>query len=388
MSKRADPNSGTEMNRDAPKRARPMTVYDRMEDARRRRQELLAKGNGPAPRHAQNLKTPTTPPAPVAMATTQLVTEPQATLQTILPPEPKPKAQPGIPPKRVAGGYWTGLFQAMTAIAVIAVLVATFGSRGTPQEEAANAAVPVTPATSETMTEAAPRVTEVALIADRVAQSTDPATPQAPDSATLGLTIAPLSNQPLETRLASLAIPAADSLPTIPNPVAAPPTVSNTTAPLVLTSTPPARQRPAPIETPEPPAVNAGLAEATNVVLLVPAFVPQTTAENAVATAADIGIPVDQTRRANVSISRTNIRYFHAQDAEAATILASGLGGVARDFTDFTPPPNPGVIEIWIQGRGGSTNTQQGSATARGIEADLEALRNTIARALNAATGN
>jgi hypothetical protein len=132
--------------------------------------------------------------------------------------------------------------------------------------------------------------------------------------------------------------------------------------------------------------VNAGFAEATNVVLLVPAFVPQTRAEDAIDTAAALGIPVDQTRRANLSISQTNIRYFHAEDAEAATILASGLGGVARDFTNFTPPPNPGVIEIWIEGRGGSSGNQ-GSATARGLEADLQALRNSIRRALNAATG-
>lgn len=69
-------------------------------------------------------------------------------------------------------------------------------------------------------------------------------------------------------------------------------------------------------------------------------------------------------------------------------MLAEGLGGLARDFTTFTPSPSLGVIEIWIEGRGGSATANEGSATARGLEADLRELRNSIQRALNIATGN
>ena len=401
MSKRSDPNSGARPSGDGPKRVRPMTVYDRMEDARRRRHELLAKGNGPAPRPVPNLKAtnqPTPPPEretpsePIPHPSPKPVVETVAAPTPIKPPEPTPQPQDSKPPKRAASGYWMGLFQAMAAIAIIALLFAVFSTRGTPPEDSANAAAPVTPApvAVEQVTVETPivaDVAEVALIADRVAQSTGPAAPLAPDATTLGLTIAPLVNPVFEITFASLAIPTPDSPPLITDPEAGPP-LPQIVPPLVLTSTPPIPQRPTPVETALPPILNPGLAEATNVVLLVPAFVPQAEAEDAIQTAATLGIPVDQTRRANLSISQTNIRYFHAEDAEAATILASGLGGIARDFTNFRPPPNPGVIEIWIEGQGGSTSNQQGSATVRGIEADLEALRNSIQRALNIATGN
>jgi hypothetical protein len=282
----------------------------------------------------------------------------------------------------------------MAAIAVIAVFIAVFGTRGTPPEDSANAAATPTPTpvaaqpvTAETPVVAeAAEIAEAVLFADLTAQNADPVIPIVPDSETLGLTIAPLVSPVFETKLARLPVHVPDSPPVISDPDAAtsPP---QPVPPLVLTSTPPVRQAIAAIETQIPPVVNPGLADATNVVLLVPAFVPQTEAEDAIATAATLGIPVDQTRRASVSISQTNIRYFHAEDAEAATILASGLGGIARDFTNFRPPPNPGVIEIWIEGQGGRTNNQ-GSSTVRGIEADLEALRNSIQRALNIATGN
>lgn len=391
MSKRSDPNSGARPSGDAPKRVRPMTVYDRMEDARRRRHELLAKGNGPAPRATPSLKAlkePATPPnrkppsEPIPHPHTEPITETLVATKTTSAPEPKLK-----PPKRASGGYWMGLIQAMTAIAIVAVLVAVFAARGAPPEKSANSEAPPAPApiASEPVTAQTPIVAEVALIADHVAQSTDPVAPTAPDSATLGPMIAPFVSPVFETNLARPSIPVPDSPPLITDPEAGPPRPQSI-PPLALTSTPPVRQTPA-AETITPPIVNSGLAETTNVVLLVPAFAAQAQAENAIETAAALGIPVDQTRRSNLSISQTNIRYFHSEDAEAATILASGLGGIARDFTNFTPAPNRGVIEIWIEGSGGTTSNQ-GTATARGIEADLEALRNSIARALNIATGN
>ena len=400
MSKRSDPNSGARPRGDGPNRVRPMTFYDRMEDARRRRHEVLAKGNGPDPRPVPSLKATnqTTPPPeretpsePIPHPSPKPVVETVAAPAPIKPTEPTPQPQDSKPPKRAASGYWMGLFQAMAAIAIIALLFAVFSTRGAPPEDSANAAAPVTlaPVAVEQVTVETPivaDVTEMALIADRVAQSTGPAAPLAPDATTLGLTIAPLVNPVFEITFARLSILTPDSPPLIADPEAGPP-LPQTVPPLVLTSTPPIPQRPTPVENTEPQIVNPGLAEATNVVLLVPAFVPQAEAEDAIQTAAALGIPVDQTRRANLSISQTNIRYFHAEDAEAATILASGLGGIARDFTNFRPPPNPGVIEIWIEGQGGSTSNQ-GSATARGIEADLEALRNSIQRALNIATGN
>ena len=62
-------------------------------------------------------------------------------------------------------------------------------------------------------------------------------------------------------------------------------------------------------------------------------------------------VPVD------FSISRTNIRYFHAEDkpaAEAAakSLIAAGADPEVRDFTDYRPQPAAGVVEIYLAGAG------------------------------------
>ncbi|MFO1105042.1 MAG: LytR C-terminal domain-containing protein [Amaricoccus sp.] len=64
------------------------------------------------------------------------------------------------------------------------------------------------------------------------------------------------------------------------------------------------------------------------------------------------GYPTVEPIRANASIDTTNVRYFHAEDAEAARQLAASLGegAVARDFTDLSPPPRRGRLEVWMQG--------------------------------------
>ncbi|WP_146065111.1 hypothetical protein [Albidovulum inexpectatum] len=61
--------------------------------------------------------------------------------------------------------------------------------------------------------------------------------------------------------------------------------------------------------------------------------------------------PPDPTKVA-FAISRSNVRYFHQGDAQAARILAERIGADLRDFTDFTPSPPQGTIEVWLAGRG------------------------------------
>lgn len=385
MSKRNDPNLGQKRAGNTPKRARQMTVYDRLEDARRRRKELLAKGTGPAPRTVPSHTASNKPTAPFRAEQSAPSVETAQAPEPVIRAHAPDRTQHSKPePNRTRGGYWSGLAQAMAAVAVIAVLIAVFRPfEGEPQATA-TAAAPLTPEPLEKAPIAQSAEAERVFIVPRFTVSTTSPVPVPDlDPTPLGLTIAPLVSPTFKTVVSRLDTPSPGSLPSalLASDLPAPP---EATFPLVLTSTPPAR----PGST--PPAASTGLADATNVVLLVPAFVPQASAEEAITAAAALGIPVDQTRRASVSISRTNIRYYHEEDAEAATILASGIGGIARDFTDFTPPPNPGVIEVWLEGRGGGgiSSSNQGSATVRGIEADLAALRNSIARALNAATGN
>lgn len=54
--------------------------------------------------------------------------------------------------------------------------------------------------------------------------------------------------------------------------------------------------------------------------------------------------------RVNFTISATHVRFFHTDDAEIARTLAEASGGGVRDFTDFSPKPAPGTLELYVAG--------------------------------------
>jgi hypothetical protein len=54
-------------------------------------------------------------------------------------------------------------------------------------------------------------------------------------------------------------------------------------------------------------------------------------------------------------LPRTEVRFFHAADRSAAagvaSVLADGAGGAlprTRDFTNFSPQPAAGGVEVWL----------------------------------------
>jgi len=56
-------------------------------------------------------------------------------------------------------------------------------------------------------------------------------------------------------------------------------------------------------------------------------------------------------------IGRSNVRFYHEADREGAerivALVAPEMAGTVpepRDFTDFTPPPLPGRVELWLSG--------------------------------------
>ncbi len=64
------------------------------------------------------------------------------------------------------------------------------------------------------------------------------------------------------------------------------------------------------------------------------------------------------------SISSTNIRFYHAEDSAAAAkvaevLRAEGQETELRDFTDFRPQPDLGLVEVWLAGDGGATPARQ-----------------------------
>ncbi len=62
---------------------------------------------------------------------------------------------------------------------------------------------------------------------------------------------------------------------------------------------------------------------------------------------------VENLRMASVNFTiRTNqVRYYHAEDQAKAEQIASMTGAELRDFTDFSPSPPLGALELWLEGQ-------------------------------------
>ena len=69
----------------------------------------------------------------------------------------------------------------------------------------------------------------------------------------------------------------------------------------------------------------------------------------------------------NLTISETHLRYYHAEDREAAEAIASLLDIRARDFTAYRPTPQDRIVEIWMEGQERASNGGGGQPASRGL---------------------
>lgn len=92
------------------------------------------------------------------------------------------------------------------------------------------------------------------------------------------------------------------------------------------------------------------------------------------------GFILDDQRRTELPISQSNVRYFYAEDAKAAAILADSIGAVSRDFTSFSPLPENGMLEIWLAGRGAgrASSERHPPATAAQTASQIERDRHLL----------
>lgn len=60
------------------------------------------------------------------------------------------------------------------------------------------------------------------------------------------------------------------------------------------------------------------------------------------------GFPPPDVGQVGFAVRHSQVRYYHAADAEAAAALAAEIGAEARDFTGTDPAPPDGLIELWI----------------------------------------
>ena len=117
------------------------------------------------------------------------------------------------------------------------------------------------------------------------------------------------------------------------------------------------------------------------VVLNAPRTVPDASLAAVIEALEQSGANADP-RRVNLTISNSNVRYFHSEDAEAAAIIANGIGARLRDFTDFEPAPPEGLVEIWMAGREISAPTQTARGPLDQLAQDLRQLERDLRRAL------
>ncbi|SFC23717.1 hypothetical protein [Tropicimonas isoalkanivorans] len=66
-----------------------------------------------------------------------------------------------------------------------------------------------------------------------------------------------------------------------------------------------------------------------------------------------VGYELRSSARVGFSISQSNVRYYHTQDAALAAALAEDTGALLRDFTSKGASVPPGTVELWLAGESG-----------------------------------
>ncbi|MBV1868335.1 MAG: hypothetical protein KUG69_10595 [Marinosulfonomonas sp.] len=97
----------------------------------------------------------------------------------------------------------------------------------------------------------------------------------------------------------------------------------------------------------------------------------------------DTGHTVRDANRVSFRVSTNHVRYFHPDDREAAGQLAAAIGGKLRDFTDYSPAPVLGTIEVWLAGPNTPARAVRRAKPAQPTENPaLSSLRNRLLQSL------
>ncbi|NNK68449.1 MAG: hypothetical protein HKO95_17125, partial [Rhodobacteraceae bacterium] len=156
--------------------------------------------------------------------------------------------------------------------------------------------------------------------------------------------------------------------------------------------------RPLPGSAPPPPRPDlnapittiATLPGAENAVIHIhaPATVNAEVVNGVAATLTEAGFTVNPPNRVNFAIGSDQIRYYHVEDAVLAARLASAIDAVARDFTNFSPAPAIGTLEIWIAGNAPAVARPQPQSNGGGLDTVIQELRDSLLRSLQAGGSN
>ncbi|WP_131726281.1 hypothetical protein [Ruegeria denitrificans] len=98
----------------------------------------------------------------------------------------------------------------------------------------------------------------------------------------------------------------------------------------------------------EPAIVEGG----TEYRLFAPNNIPNDAVNTVVTGLTTTGHELGATARVPYKVTRTNVRYYHRQDAAKAAALAKDAGALLRDFTGASSKTPNGVIELYLAGEG------------------------------------
>ncbi|MFT5510757.1 MAG: hypothetical protein ACI89J_003854 [Hyphomicrobiaceae bacterium] len=122
-------------------------------------------------------------------------------------------------------------------------------------------------------------------------------------------------------------------------------------------------------------------------------FAPSSVGEDVLDTtqsaAERLNLSVQAVNRVTYRISRSQVRYYDPDSADAAGRLAVQIDAIPRDFTTSDVNAAPGTLEIYLAGRPVVARSQSATAAPRAEPAnDLDSLRNSVIDRIRAGLSN
>lgn len=101
-----------------------------------------------------------------------------------------------------------------------------------------------------------------------------------------------------------------------------------------------------------------------------------------------LGLDWGAPRYFNFNVNQTQVRYFHDTDKADASVLAEAFGATLRDFTGFQPLPPEGRVELWIAGRSSAQPRTESTNILGDVRRDLRQFGSGLQDTLRSITGN
>ncbi|MEM8959834.1 MAG: hypothetical protein AAGC86_18735, partial [Pseudomonadota bacterium] len=97
---------------------------------------------------------------------------------------------------------------------------------------------------------------------------------------------------------------------------------------------------------------SAGLSDLKNIRLRVyaPSSLSNASIAPTLASLTALGVKVRSADRVDFRVRATQVRLYHEADRQGAIKIAEATGARLRDFTDYSPSPPFGTVELWLAG--------------------------------------